>query len=83
MQYSLTGSNANHLGEGKGKDRVGRAVDKYVPVRVGTSELKKVESNLGMHWSEVMISSMKQNALTPVAFALHSDAGGRRGLTIR
>jgi hypothetical protein len=58
---------------------------RYIPVRVATyfGVERGRESNVEMHWSEVMISSMKQNALTPVAFALHSDAGGRRGLTIR
>jgi hypothetical protein len=41
MQYSSTGSNTNHLGEGKHEAR--RAVDRYIPVKVVTSELKEVE----------------------------------------
>jgi hypothetical protein len=41
LPYSSTGSNTNHLGESK--DKAGRADDRYIPVKVGTSELKEVE----------------------------------------
>jgi hypothetical protein len=41
LQYTSTGSNTNQVGEGK--DEARRAVDRYIPVKVVTSELKKVE----------------------------------------
>jgi hypothetical protein len=56
QQYSSTGSNTKQLGEGTEEAR--RAVDRYIPVKVVTSELKEVESNLEMHWSGVVNSSV-------------------------